>query len=158
MGVSDYIKTLRRKVGHDLLLLPGVTALIYNDAGEVLLNHRTDNDNWSVLGGAVDPGETPAEAIVREMREEIGVEVAVDRVAGVDVTPTITYPNSDVAQYVLILFRCSIVSGVPRVADDESHAVRFFPLDQLPDSLRKDHARWILANAAPSKDQPATFV
>ena len=74
MGIAPHIARLRAFVGHEMLLLPSVAVLLTDEAGRVLLawqaGHRT---GWSTVGGAVDPGESPAEAAVREAREEIGV-------------------------------------------------------------------------------------
>jgi 8-oxo-dGTP diphosphatase len=60
----------------------GAVAVIVNGAGEILLHLRDDLDfiawpgHWSLLGGGCDPGEAPADAIVRELQEEAGLEVA----------------------------------------------------------------------------------
>ena len=51
MPLSDYARGLREKVGHDLLLMPGVCGLVFNDAGEILLGRRSDNGRWAVIGG-----------------------------------------------------------------------------------------------------------
>ena len=144
MPVPAFIRGLRDRIGHDLLLLPGVTALVFNGRGEVLLNRRTDNGRWSVIGGVLEPGEEPAVGCAREVLEETGVRVAVERVSGVYLTSVIEYPNGDVAQYVTTAFRCRAVEGEPRVNDDESSDVRFFPLDALPDDLKAEHVTRIL--------------
>jgi len=144
MGASDYIKNLRSKLGsNELLLLPGVCALIFNDKNEPLLQRRSDTGKWAVIGGMLDPGEEPAQAVIREVREECGVEVEPLRISGVYSTPIITYPNGDRAQFVITTFVCRIVSGTPHVADDESLDVRYFPLDALPE-LRPNHLKRIM--------------
>ena len=139
MGMSPYVTELRRQMGTRLLLLPGVCGLVFNAAGEVLLHRRSDTGRWAVLGGMLDPDEEPADAVVREVFEETAVRVAPERVTGVYTTPVITYDNGDRAQYVITAFRCRPIAGTPRVNDDESLEVRYFPLDALPD-LRADHA------------------
>lgn len=63
MPVSKYIRDLRAKVGHDLLMIPGAAAIILNDQGQVLLQRRGDTDEWSLPGGAIEPGEELAQAI-----------------------------------------------------------------------------------------------
>ena len=68
MATPDFIRTLRASAGHQLLWLPGVTALVFDDEGRVLLNRRADTRKWSVLGGIPDPGEQPAACAVRERR------------------------------------------------------------------------------------------
>jgi 8-oxo-dGTP diphosphatase len=132
VALSPYIAKLRAHVGHDLLLLPGVSAVVFNDAGEILLNHRSDTRTWSLIAGVMDPGEQPADTIVREIREETGIEAAIEHLVGVAMHP-VTYPNGDSCEYLSIWFRARAVSGEATVNDDESTAVQWFPLDALPD-------------------------
>jgi 8-oxo-dGTP diphosphatase len=157
MAISDYIRELRNHVGHGYLLLPGVTVLIFNSANEVLLGRRSDNGCWSVIGGSIDPGESPAQAALREALEETGVTAEIERVSGVYTTPVITYPNGDAAQYVTIAFRCRPVSGTPHVADEESLEVKYFPLDALPPGLTQSHLERIGEAAVPGAGLPAAF-
>lgn len=157
MPLSDHLKQLRARIGHDLLLLPGVAALVFNEAGEVLLGKRSDNGKWAVIGGVVDPGEEPAAACKREVLEETGVEVAIERVSGVYLSPEITYPNGDVAQYIITAFRCRPIGGEPYVADEESLEVRYFPLNALPPDLREDHELRILHAADPTDERAFFF-
>lgn len=131
MPIPDFIVSLRRKVGHDELWLSGVTAVVRR-ADEVLLVERADNGEWAPITGIVDPGEEPAVTARREALEETGVEISVDRLALVGTTSPITYPNGDRARYLEHTFACSWLSGEAHVADDESTAVRWFPLDSLP--------------------------
>jgi 8-oxo-dGTP diphosphatase len=145
MPLSPYLANLRAKTGSELLLLPGVCGLVFNDAGELLLGQRSDTGNWALIGGMIDPGEEPATAIVREVLEETGLLVQPERITGIYLTRVITYPNGDRAQYIITAFRCRVVSGTARVNDDESLDVRFFPPDQLPElgvqhRLRVEHA------------------
>ena len=82
----------------------------------------------------IDPGEQPADAVVREVLEETAVRVAPTRITGVYLTPEVRYPNGDLVQYVITAFECVSEPGdLPRVNDDESLAVGYFPLDALPD-------------------------
>ena len=66
MPISDYLKRIRAAIGHEMLLNPGVAAIIRDEAGRVLLQKRSDDGTWSLPAGAIDPGETPAQAVVRE--------------------------------------------------------------------------------------------
>ena len=132
MPISPYLKNLRRDVGHGLLLLPGVTAVVFDDAGRLLLGERSDNGQWALPAGVMDPGEQPAETVVREVYEETAVHVVPERITSVFTQPPMTYPNGDECEYVDITFRCRAVGGQARVNDDESLAVGWFALDDLP--------------------------
>lgn len=131
MAVSAYIAGLRQRIGHDLLLLPSVSAVVLNDAGEVLLGQRSDDGRWSLIAGVMDPGEQPAAAMVREILEETGVHAVVEHLVGVVLHP-VTYANGDICEYLNLWFRCRAVGGTARVNDDESLAVGWFALDALP--------------------------
>ena len=131
MPIPNYIAQLREKIGPDLMLLPGVCALVLNDKGEILLQRRADSGRWAV----------PATAVVREVFEETGVNVVPERIIGVYTTPLLTYPNGDRAQYVIVGFACRAVDGVARVNDDESLEVAYLPLDALPELHPAHRAR-----------------
>lgn len=131
MPVPDFILRLRDRVGHDLLWLPGVTSVVLNQ-GEVLLVRRSDNGSWAPVTGIVDPGEHPAQAAVREVMEETGVQCAVEELVWVNVTEPTIHVNGDQAQYLDHTFRCRYVGGEPYPADDESSDVRWFPVTGLP--------------------------
>lgn len=135
MPIPPFIKSLRKKIGHDPLFLPGVWALVIqenHDRRDILLHRRADTGGWAVLGGLPEPGEHPADAVVREVYEESGVTVEPIRVAGVYSTPLLTFPNGDQCHYIITTFVCRPISGEPKVNDDESLEVRYFPLEDLP--------------------------
>jgi 8-oxo-dGTP diphosphatase len=134
MPISRYVAGLRRRVGNDLLMLPGATAVVMDGAGRLLLGQRADNGRWALPGGGVDPGEQPAEAVVREVYEETGVHVTVERLAGVVLRQS-SYANGDVCQYMSVWFRCRATGGTARVNDEESLAVGWYHLDDLPGEL-----------------------
>jgi 8-oxo-dGTP pyrophosphatase MutT (NUDIX family) len=133
MATPDFIRTLRASAGHQLLWLPGVTAIVFDDDGRVLLQRRTDTRRWSVIGGIPDPGEQPAACAVREVQEETGVRCVPERVVVVQALEPVTYENGDVCQYMDITFRCRAVGGEARVNDDESLEVGWFEVDALPE-------------------------
>ena len=134
MPISDYLRHLRARIGHDLLLTPGVAAVIINDRGEVLLQLRRDDRRWGLPGGAMEPGEEPAETLVREVLEETALEVVPERIVGVYSGPDflVRYDNGDEAMIVSITFACRPTRGEPRVNDDESLEIRYFAPDALP--------------------------
>jgi 8-oxo-dGTP pyrophosphatase MutT (NUDIX family) len=133
MATPDFIRTLRASAGHELLWLPGVTAIVFDDEGRVLLNRRSDTGRWSVIGGIPEPGEQPAACAVREVLEETAVECVAERVVLVQALNPVTYPNDDVCQYMDVTIRCRAVGGEARVNDDESLDVAWFAVDALPE-------------------------
>lgn len=134
MATPDFIRTVRASAGHQLLWLPGVTAVVFDDKGRVLLGRRTDTRRWAVIGGIPDPGEQPAACAVREVFEETAVHCVVERVVLVQAQEDpVTYGNGDICQYMDITFRCRAVGGEARVNDDESLEVGWFPVDAMPE-------------------------
>lgn len=133
MATPDFIRTIRATAGHQLLWLPGATAVVFDDEGRVLLGRRSDTGKWSLIGGIPDPGEQPAACAVREVFEETAVRCVVERVVLVQALAPITYENGDTCQYMDITFRCRAVGGEARVNDDESLDVDWFDVDALPE-------------------------
>jgi 8-oxo-dGTP pyrophosphatase MutT (NUDIX family) len=139
MPTPQFILDLRAKVGHDMLWLPGVTAVVFDDDGRVLLVKRADNGRWALVTGILEPGEQPAVGALREVEEETGVIAEAERLLSVTALPQVEYYNGDVTTYLDVTFRCRFVSGEARVNDDESVDVGWFGLDELPDLLDRHH-------------------
>ncbi|MGA8977926.1 MAG: GNAT family N-acetyltransferase [Pedococcus sp.] len=135
MPTPDFILALREKVGTDLLWLTGVTAVVRNDRGEVLLGRRADNGQWALVSGILEPGEQPAVGLVREIEEETGVVARIEALTSVRTLPEQGYANGDRAQYLDLCFLARHVSGEARVNDDESLEVGWFAVDALPEPL-----------------------
>ncbi len=138
MPVPEFVRRLRAAVGHDVLWLSAVSAVVLDDHDRVLLNHRVDNGRWGLPGGILDPGEQPAVGLAREVAEETAVEVEVVALTSAIAGEVITHANGDRAQYLVLAFWCRPAGGTgddARVADEESHAVRWVPLDEVPHPL-----------------------
>jgi mutator protein MutT len=129
MPISDYLRELRLVVGRRLLLVPGVAAVIHDEGGQVLVERRSDDGTWGLPAGAVDPGETPAAAVVREVREETGLVVVPERVLGVfgGTRMRTRYPNGDEAEYTVVVFACRAVGGRLAAVDGEALELVFVP-------------------------------
>lgn len=103
MAVSSYVARLRAVIGHELIQMPSVSVVVVDERARILLvRHAEDGNGWAVPGGAVDIGESPAQAAVREIREEIGVRINRPRLLDVLGGPDyeVTYPNGDRVAYV----------------------------------------------------------
>jgi 8-oxo-dGTP pyrophosphatase MutT (NUDIX family) len=157
MPIPPFVAELRELVGTHELWLPAVTAVVLRErpgdgVREVLLTLRADNGAWAPVTGILDPGEEPAGGAAREALEETGVEVSVDRLASVSVTPQVVHGNGDRAIYLDLTFACSHLSGEARVGDDENVDVRWWPLAALPPM--EDWLRQRIDDAV--ADEPAT--
>lgn len=149
MPTPDFIVDLRKKIGHDPLWLVGVTAYIEDAEGRVLLEQRTDTGRWALVSGINEPGEEPADTVVREALEETGVHVVPTDLVSVKADDRlITYKNGDQVRYLDILFACRLADEADgaqqaHVNDEESLAVGWFSLDSLPSPLTASTAERI---------------
>lgn len=128
-------------------IVVAVTAFVLDDQERVLLIHRTDNDLWALPGGAQEFGEYIAETVVRETKEETGIDVEVDTIVGIYTNPNhvVEYTDGEVRQQFSICFRARLVGGT-ETPSDESSEVRWISREQLDDltihpsmRLRIDH-------------------
>jgi 8-oxo-dGTP pyrophosphatase MutT (NUDIX family) len=134
---SDHIRHLRSRVGHALLLLPSVTALLFDEDGRVLLARHAESGYWVAPGGCVDPMETPADAAVRETWEETGLLTRPVRILGVFGGPdfVVRYANGDEVAYVMTVFECERRAGTARPDGEELVELGWFAAADLPESL-----------------------
>jgi HAD superfamily hydrolase (TIGR01450 family) len=124
----------------------GVAAVVLADDQRVLLVQRADIGLWGLPSGRVEPGETVAEAVVREVREETGLDVAVERLIGVYSDPAsqvFAYPSGPVVQFVTSCFACRVIGGIARADGIEALDVAFFAPHDLPADLLPMHPRWL---------------
>lgn len=142
MPMSEYVRDLRAKVGHDLLLVPSVTAVVFDEDSRVLLVKHSNGGVWVPPGGAVDPDESPVDAVVREVWEETGLRVEPVGLCGVFGGPEfrLRYVNGDEAGYVMAVFECRPLPGKLRPDGVETLDVCYFAASEL-DELRL--GRWV---------------
>ena len=135
MAISSYLKQLREQVGSRLLLVPSVGGIIRNDKGEILLQRTGQDERWSLPGGAIDPGEKPAEAIVREVKEETGLDVRPTSILALlgGEKFRYTYPNGHQVEYHFAVFACEVLGGELGGLDDETEELRFFLKEEIPE-------------------------
>ncbi len=151
-GAMQYTKDLHTKTYYDATgkkldgppnaLWPSACAVVFDANGALLLQKREDNGFWGLPGGRTDIGESIAETCVREVWEETGFEVAVERLVGVYSDPTQfhvgSYKDGNVVQYVNLCFVCLITGGEMAISD-ESTDIGFYALDALPMPILESH-------------------
>lgn len=122
-------------IGHAKCLSVGLTTLIVNEKGEILIERRADNGKYCLPGGSIDLDETVVEGAKREVYEETGVELRDISLFSIrsGTKTDFHYPNGDVTQYVDINFIAHVQSGgVLLKSDGESTYLAFVPVSMLP--------------------------
>ena len=133
--MADYVKHLREVVGHEeLLQLPSVAIALRDEDGRVLLARHVETGIWGLPGGGIEPGETPADAAVREFWEETGVLVRLTRLIGVfgSSEHIVRYRNGDRTSYVAATFEAAAVSGRLSADPSELLEIRFVKEAEIP--------------------------
>jgi 8-oxo-dGTP pyrophosphatase MutT (NUDIX family) len=153
MPIPDFLRDLRSHVGHRLLFMPSVVAVVLDGQGRVLLGRRADSGRWALISGISEPGEQPALTAVREVWEETAVHAVPERLLGVYAGDPVDYANGDRAQYMDTVLLCRAVGGEARVNDDESLDVGWFTPDNIPDLPFHQNTMVELA----FRDEPAWF-
>lgn len=147
--MANYIKEVRALVGHKPMILNAAAGIVANDQHEVLLNLRTDTHNWSLPGGYLEYGETYDAAMVREYKEDAGLDVEIVKSLGIFDQGFTEYPNGDVTQVISRLYLVKPVGGhTLETATDETLDLKYFSLDDLPPLLNQQTADMLAAAKA----------
>lgn len=133
MPMSEYVAQMRTLVGHRLMLLPAVSAVVIDDEKRVLLGLHADTGRWSTIGGAIDPDESPLDAVRREVAEELGVGIAAAELLGAYGGPRhrAHYPNGDESAFVTIAYLVRLDSHEFSFPDAEIVTTRWVTLDEI---------------------------
>jgi ADP-ribose pyrophosphatase YjhB (NUDIX family) len=131
--MSPHVRRLREAIGPELIILPSVSGIVFDDAGRILLVKHRDGGVWSVPGGAIEPEELPADALVREVWEECGLHTRPVRILGVFGGPrcTLQYGNGDRSNYVITMFECEVTGGTLLADSDETCDAAFVAPDEV---------------------------
>jgi 8-oxo-dGTP pyrophosphatase MutT (NUDIX family) len=137
-------------------MVPSVNVVVVNDNGDILLIRRTDNNNWALPGGAIDLGESVAQAAIRETQEETGITPEITGLVGIYTDPhhVIHYTSNDeIRQEFSIVLTGRPISGRP-TPSSESSEVRWVPAAEVDGyemdrAMRKRIERYLSPDNAP---------
>ena len=139
-----YIMDLRTYVGHRPLIQVGSSIILEDRQGRILLQLRTDNNQWSFsAAGSMEPGEAPEDTARRELLEETGLTARSLELYGVYAGPEEhhIYPNGDEVYNVEFAYACRDWSGTLSCQEGEVDDLRFFSLDNHPDGVSEQVKR-----------------
>jgi ADP-ribose pyrophosphatase YjhB (NUDIX family) len=127
-------------------ILPAVSAVIFNEQGEILLQKRKDTRKWCIISGRMEFGESVQQAMIREIREETNVSSEIIRLIGVYSFPEYTtyFYDDRTVQYVVTYFEVKLLEKIKEgLTNSESEAFAYFPADQLPIELDLVNPNWL---------------
>jgi len=147
LPISEHLANIRSLVGNRLLCLPSVTGIVKNAAGDILLVRNSGATEWTTPGGMIEPDDRPAESVVRELKEELNIDVKVKSLLGVFSGPEyrMLYPNGDQVVYTTAVFECEIINGSPQVDMDELEDCKYVNMAELAALEAPDWVRGLLA-------------
>ena len=137
-------------------LMPGACAVIINKNREILLHKRADGDVWSLPGGQMNLGESISQCLLRELREELNINVQIIRLIGIYTSPKVIFefPNGDVFQSFVVAFLCKAKNDKITLSQ-ESKSFKWIKLYELKKLKTLPFVKEIIADAFSSN--PPTF-
>lgn len=135
----EYWQKVREKVGHDKVIFNVGGAAILDSSNKVLLQKRADRDCWGFPGGLMELGESFSDTVIREVKEETGLDVEVGDLIGIYSKYDHEFPNGDVIQPVGAFFVCRKIGGELYCDKKETVDLRYFGFDEKPCLLNKQH-------------------
>lgn len=135
-----YILELRKLVGNRPIIMVGVTVIVMNPDGYILLQKRTDSFDWGIIGGSMELGETFEETARRELFEEAGLSAEafkfVTNLSGQAFY--YKYPNGDEVYNAIVVFEAINVQGKPTINDNEGLELKYFSMDDPIENINSN--------------------
>lgn len=132
---ESYIDQLRKLVGERKLIVPAARAIIKDQQDKVLLVRRRDNLRWGLPTGGIEIGESIFDCLVREVKEETGLDVIAATPIAIYSEPRFAFTDAVGNEYQLlaVVFRVDEWGGVLARETEETVDARFFSQDNLPE-------------------------
>lgn len=142
--MKGYISRIRAKIGRDKLIHPAARIIVENARGEILAVEKRGSGKLGLPAGALEEGETIEECIIREVKEETGLDINHLIVIGISSEPqreTIVYPNGDIIQYFTIEFYTNSWSGEITIFDTrEISSAKFVSMEELKELPKSEYS------------------
>ena len=133
--MGNFIRNMRKMIGPRKMIHPAARIVIENELGEILLIRRRDTEQWGLIAGALEENEDIRACIIREVKEETGLQILDVVGVGISSNPEkelSVYPNGDVVQYFTVVFYSNQWTGQLLQATEETKEALFFPKNKLP--------------------------
>ena len=132
----SYLEWIRSHVGSQKIILVFTSAIIRDENGRLLWQQRSDFGWWGLLGGVLELDESLAECVVREVKEESGLDIKPVRMVGVYSSPEfdVIYPNGDQAQQLTVCFECRVTGGALQADGVESLKLAWREPNEMPET------------------------
>ena len=131
---QDYVKYIRSKMGQKKVIFPSSVACIIKD-DLVLIQKRSDFNQWGFPGGTMELGESFEETLLREVKEETNLDIKIKYLQGVYSKYETIYPNGDKVQFVTSCFVCEPLSDDLRI-DSESKELKYEKISNIKDNYK----------------------
>ena len=153
MGRVDYYHDPNAPAANSLV--PGGSAIVVDDRGKIVLQRRSDNNRWALPGGTMDIGETIGEAVMREVREETGLEIELIGIVGIYSDPghVFAYDDGEIRQQFNVCFAGRVIGGHLQTSS-ESREVGFFSLNDAKDLDIHESIRLRIRHFSENRPQP----
>lgn len=153
MPKTDYLDDESAPTANSLVV--AVAAVVRNEHDDVLLIQRSDNGLWAIPGGGQDIGESVSQAAIREVKEETGIDVRIDRISGIYSNPNhvIAYDNGEVRQEFSICFHATPIGGAIRTSS-ESTIVRWCPTISIAELKMHPSMRLRITHGIEGRPEP----
>jgi 8-oxo-dGTP pyrophosphatase MutT (NUDIX family) len=133
----SYVKEIRSLVENRPLILAGAAVLIFDQCDRLLLQRRQDNQQWALIGGSMEIGESLTETAIRETREETGLTLDqldwFDLFSGQELIYKL--PHGDVVVNVTAVYISRQYQGTLKIDEEEVSEICFFELNKLPENI-----------------------
>ncbi len=138
--MKGYVAKMRAKIGKDKFICPAARIIIENENGDFLFIERIDNGNLGLPAGGIEENETIKDCIIRETKEETGLDITEVKVIGISTNPQlelVQYSNGDQTQYFTVEFYTNQYRGELSADGIETKTVAFKSanfIDSLPEN------------------------